>query len=101
MQYTILGNTGLLVSRMSFGTMTFTQGNTQVAALYKVGEKLANELVGRALEAGINFFDTADAYANGESELLLGKALNYRRNDVVITTKVGLRTGEPLTQAGL
>jgi aryl-alcohol dehydrogenase-like predicted oxidoreductase len=101
MQYALLGNTGLVVSRMSFGSMTFTHGNRQVAALYKVGEKLANELVGRALDAGINFFDTADAYADGESELLLGRALSSKRNDLVITTKVGLRTGESLTQAGL
>lgn len=101
MQYTQLGNTGLIVSRLAFGAMTFTQGNKDYGSIYKVGAQLADELVGRALEAGINFFDTADGYAGGESETLLGQSLRSRRNDVVIATKVGFRTGAPLTQAGL
>jgi aryl-alcohol dehydrogenase-like predicted oxidoreductase len=101
MQYAMLGNTGLVVSRMAFGAMTFTQGNRNIAAIYKVGAALADELVGKALEAGVNFFDTADGYAGGESEQLLGKALKARRSEVVISTKVGFRTGAPLTQAGL
>jgi aryl-alcohol dehydrogenase-like predicted oxidoreductase len=62
---------------------------------------LLDQLVGRSLDAGVNFFDTADAYAGGESETLLGKALKSRRNDVVIATKVGFRSGPALTQAGL
>lgn len=101
MKYTTLGNTGLVVSRMAFGAMTFTAGNKDMSAVYKVGAQLADELVGRSLEAGINFFDTADVYAGGESETLLGQALKSRRNDVVIATKVGIRMGQPLTQAGL
>ena len=48
MQYALLGNTGLAVSRLAFGTMTFTQGNKNIAAVYKVGAKLADELVGQA-----------------------------------------------------
>ena len=63
MKYTTLGSTGLVVSRLAFGAMTFTQGNRNIAAIYKVGAQLADELVGRALEAGVNFFDTADGYA--------------------------------------
>ena len=101
MQYTTLGNTGLVISRMTFGAMTFTAGNQDMAAIYKVGADLANELVARSHAAGINFFDTADVYASGESETLLGQALRSRRNDVVIATKVGIRSGEPLTQSGL
>ena len=101
MQFTTLGNTGLVVSRLAFGAMTFTAGNQDVAALYKVGTKLAAELVGTSLDAGVNFFDTADGYASGESETLLGAALKSRRDQVVIATKVGFRTGKPLTQAGL
>jgi aryl-alcohol dehydrogenase-like predicted oxidoreductase len=62
---------------------------------------LADELVGRALDVGINFFDTADGYAGGESEVLLGGALKSRRDDVVIATKCGFRTGPALTRAGL
>jgi aryl-alcohol dehydrogenase-like predicted oxidoreductase len=101
MQYAALGNTGLAVSRLAFGAMTFTSGNQDFASIYKVGAQLANELVGRALDAGVNFFDTADAYANGQSETLLGQALKSRRNDVVIATKVGMRSGTALTQSGL
>ncbi|HEU5079131.1 MAG TPA: aldo/keto reductase [Opitutaceae bacterium] len=101
MQYTTLGNTGLVVSRFAFGAMTFTAGNKSIGSVFKVEKNLADELVGHALDAGINFFDTADGYAGGESESLLGQALRSRRNDVVIATKVGFRTGPALTQAGL
>ncbi len=101
MQYTLLGNTGLTVSRLAFGAMTFTAGNKDLGAIYKVGADLATELVGRALESGINFFDTADGYANGESEVMLGAALKPHRDQVVIATKVGFRTGPALTRAGL
>jgi aryl-alcohol dehydrogenase-like predicted oxidoreductase len=101
MKYATLGNTGLIVSRLAFGAMTFTAGNKDVGAVYKVEAGLADELVGRALDAGVNFFDTADAYAGGESETLLGAALKPHRDRVVIATKVGFRTGSPLTQAGL
>jgi aryl-alcohol dehydrogenase-like predicted oxidoreductase len=101
MQYAPLGHTGLVVSRLAFGAMTFTSGNQDFASVYKVGAQLANQLVGRALDAGVNFFDTADAYAGGQSETLLGQALKSRRNDVVIATKVGMRSGTALTQSGL
>src|SRR6202165_825491 len=99
MRYAQLGNTGLIVSRLAFGPMTFTAGNNDIGSIYKVGAKLADELVGRALEAGVNFFDTADAYAGGESESLLGAALKLHRDRVVIATKVGFRSGTTLTQA--
>lgn len=101
MQYAHLGNTGLVVSRLGFGAMTFTSGNRDIASIYKVGADLADELVGLALDAGINFFDTADVYANGESETLLGAALKNKRDQVVIATKVGFRTGTPLVRSGL
>ena len=101
MQYTTLGNTGLIVSRLSFGAMTFTAGNKNFASVYKTEAADANAMIARALDAGINFFDTADAYAGGESEVMLGKALKPRRAEVVITTKVGNRTGAGLVQTGL
>lgn len=101
MRYAMLGQTGLLVSRLAFGAMTFTAGNKDVGAIYKVGADLADTLVGRALDRGVTFFDTADGYAGGESETLLGRALQARRDSVVIATKVGFRTGPALTQAGL
>lgn len=101
MQYALLGNTGLTVSRLAFGAMTFTAGNKDLGTIYKVGADLAGELVGRALDAGINFFDTADGYAGGESEAMLGAALKSHRDEVVIATKVGFRTGPALVRAGL
>jgi len=101
MQYTILGTTGLIVSRLGFGALTFTQGNQTLGAVYKVGAELANKLVGRALDAGVNFFDTADVYADGESETLLGAALKPHRDKVVIATKVGNRGSGELLRSGL
>jgi aryl-alcohol dehydrogenase-like predicted oxidoreductase len=101
MQYTTLGNTGLVVSRLSFGAMTFTAGNKGFATVYKTEAEAANAMIGKALDAGINFFDTADAYAGGESETMLGRALKGRRAELVITTKVGNRTGPGLVQSGL
>ncbi|MBW8785373.1 MAG: aldo/keto reductase [Novosphingobium sp.] len=94
MHYTRLGDTGLIVSRLAFGALTFTQGNKSLAPFYKVGEGLADQLVGLALDRGINFFDTADVYASGESETLLGAALKPHRHKVILATKVGNRTGE-------
>jgi aryl-alcohol dehydrogenase-like predicted oxidoreductase len=101
MQYAVLGDTGLVVSRLAFGAMTFTRGNRDIGSVYKVGAELAAELVGRALDAGVNLFDTADGYAAGESESLLGSALRTHRSRVVLATKVGFRTGPALTQSGL
>ncbi len=91
MQYTMLGNTGMLVSRLGFGAATFTQGNQTLSTLYKVGAELADQLVGRCIDAGVNFFDTSDVYADGESETLLGAALKSHREKIIITTKVGNR----------
>ena len=93
MKYATLGTSGLNVSRIGFGALTFTQGNTSLRSVYKVGAGLADALVGRALDAGVNFFDTADVYADGESETLLGAALRPHRDDVILTTKVGNSRG--------
>jgi aryl-alcohol dehydrogenase-like predicted oxidoreductase len=101
MQYTTLGNTGLVVSRLAFGAMTFSSGNRDLPSVYKVEETVADKLVGQALDAGINFFDTADVYARGQSEEILGRALASRRREVVIATKVGGRVGKGLNDAGL
>jgi len=91
MQYTTLGATGLIVSRLGFGAATFTQGNRTLSTLYKVEAELAAQLVERCINAGVNFFDTSDVYADGESETLLGAALKPHRDKVIITTKVGNR----------
>ena len=78
MEYRRMGRTGLKVSELCLGTMTFGHGT---------GEKEAREMVERCFDAGINFFDTADAYGDGESEVLLGKALKGRRREAVVATK--------------
>src|SRR5205823_5809875 len=74
---------------------------TVFEAISKVDQSLANELVAKALDTGINHFNTADVYTGGQSEEFLGKALGARRKDVVISTKVGFRSGEALVHQGL
>jgi len=101
MQYSRLGDSGLVVSRMALGAMTFGSAEGAMGAVYKVDQPLANQLVGEALDAGINFFNTADAYSGGDSERMLAEALGARRRDVAIATKVGFRTGEALVHQGL
>ena len=100
MQYAKLGDTGLIVSRLCMGVMTFGV-NTVNAALGKVDQDGATAMVDAAVEAGINFFDTANVYSGGQSEEMLGKALGTRRKDVVIATKLGFRVGPAITDAGL
>jgi len=102
MQYARLGDTGLIVSRLAFGTMTFGSApNTPFASVHKVDQAAANELVARALDAGVNFFNSADVYAVGDAERMLGKALGARRKEVVIATKGGNRMGQGLIETGL
>lgn len=100
MQYTRLGNTGLIVSRLAFGTMTFGS-EPRFPTIAKVDLGVAKAMIDRVLDAGVNFFDTADGYSGGESEKYLGQFLGARRKDVVVATKVGFRAGEAITQAGL
>src|SRR5436190_2452670 len=102
MQYNRLGDTGLIISRLAFGAMTFgSAAGTIFEGISKVDQKLANELVAKALDAGINHFNTANVYTGGQSEQFLGKALGTRRKDVVISTKVGFRSAEALIHQGL
>ena len=101
MQYSKLGNTGLNVFRLSFGAMTFGAGVGPFAAVSKVDEANSATMIGISLDAGINFFDTANGYSNGQSETMLGKHLGERRKEVVVATKVGFRTSPALGDAGL
>ena len=78
MEYRRLGKSGLKVSEICLGTMTFGHG---------ADEAETNRMVDLALDAGVNFFDTANSYADGESEVLLGKALKGKRRDAVVATK--------------
>src|SRR5580692_8461322 len=103
MEYATLGNTGLLVSELCFGTMTFGDGRGLFKALSTVGQAGADELVKTAIDCGINFFDTADNYTEGESEKILGqslKNLSIARKDVVIATKVYGRVGPGRNDVG-
>jgi aryl-alcohol dehydrogenase-like predicted oxidoreductase len=100
MQYTTLGNTGLVVSRLAFGAMTFGEGQLVPGVTNSIDQAIADQMVGRVLDAGINLFDTADAYTNGQSEIMLGKALAERRDEVIIATKAGFRSGNAITDTG-
>jgi aryl-alcohol dehydrogenase-like predicted oxidoreductase len=102
-QYKTLGNTGLLVSTLCFGTMTFHGGEGFWKNIGTVDQSGANDLVKASIDAGINFFDTADVYSEGESEKALGqslKTLNIARKDVVIATKVYGRVGPGRNDVG-
>jgi len=103
MRYNLLGRTGLYVSELCLGTMTFGgKGFWEVVG--KLGQSEAEALVGTALDGGVNFIDTADVYSEGESERLLGaalKSLGRPREQVVVATKVRGTTGKGVNQVGL
>lgn len=101
MRYRVLGRTGLKVSELSLGAMTFGGSGATLKAIGALDEKQSTEMIARALDAGINFFDTADGYGDGESETILGKVLGSRRRDVVIATKVGFPSGPGPNDRGL
>jgi aryl-alcohol dehydrogenase-like predicted oxidoreductase len=99
MKYKQLGNSGLIVSELCFGAMTFGSGD-YYGFKFTVDQNAANEMVGKVLDRGVNFFDTAVSYANGESEIMLGKALGNHRKDVLISTKISIRHKEQPFRAG-
>jgi aryl-alcohol dehydrogenase-like predicted oxidoreductase len=86
-----LGSSGLQVSALSFGTMTFGGDSSNPVGETQVDE--ARRLIDRCLDAGVNLIDSADGYSQGNSERVLGKALQGRRDDVLIATKVHSRMG--------
>jgi len=91
MKYTKLGRTGLVVSRICLGTMTFGGEGGIWKFIGRQQQDEADELVRTAFEAGVNFFDTADVYSAGVSERMLGKAIrntNLPRDEIVVATKV-------------
>ncbi|SRR6266487_1232062 len=96
MQYTRLGSTGMQVSRICLGTMSL--GNSEE---WMVEDDKARPIVNRALDLGVNFFDTANVYSKGRSEEIVGELLKDHRDDVVIATKVRLSTGEGPNREGL
>ena len=101
MKYRLLGRTGLLVSELCLGTMTFG-GKGFWEVIGQSGQDVANDIVARSIDAGINFIDTADVYSSGESETILGKALaGHARDRLVIATKVRGRMDEDVNAVGL
>ena len=103
MKYNTLGNTGLLVSELCLGTMTFG-GKGYWTAIGQVGQEHVDQLVKRSVDAGINFIDTANVYSEGLSEEMTGQAirnLGLKRDELVIATKVRGQMGEGPNQTGL
>ena len=103
MKYNLLGNTGLLVSELCLGTMTFG-GRGMWTAIGTLPQDQVNSLVKQAVDGGINFIDTANIYSEGLSEEMTGKAirdLGLKRDDLVIATKVRGQMGEGPNNVGL
>ena len=100
MQYTLFGKTGLFVSKLCLGTMTFG-GKGFWEVIGQQNQETVNRLVDRSLDAGINFIDTANVYSFGESEQLLGHALTGKRDKVVLATKVRGKMGDAPNEVGL
>ena len=103
MKYHTLGPTGLLVSEICLGTMTFALGEGMWKSISGVEQNLADQLLKRSIDAGVNFVDTADVYTNGESEKTLAKAISnvgIARKDIVIATKAFGRTGQGRNDVG-
>ena len=100
MEYKQLGNAGLKVSVLSFGTGTFGGGTEFFRAWGQTDVAEATRLVDICLEAGLNLFDTADVYSKGMAEEILGEAVKGRRDQVLIATKASFRTGSSPNDIG-
>lgn len=103
MNYNVLGNTGMLVSELCFGTMTFG-GEGYWEAIGQQDQDQADELIKKAIDAGINFIDTANIYSFGQSEAILGNSiqnLDLNREELIIATKVRGAMGEDPNNQGL
>lgn len=103
MKYNLLGKTGLRVSELCLGTMTFG-GKGFFSVIGSQGQDIADELVKRSVDAGINFIDTANVYSEGMSEEITGQALHnlgLNRNDIVLATKVRGTMGSGPNDKGL
>ena len=100
MEFRILGRSGLKVPVLSLGTGTFGGSNEFFRAWGNTGVAEATRLVDICLEAGVNMFDTADIYSDGESEKILGAAIAGRRDKVLISTKATFKTGSGPNEVG-
>ena len=100
MNYRYLGQSGLKVSELGFGAGTFGGKGPLFSAWGRTDVTGARRLVDICLEAGVNLFDTADVYSDGASESILGAALEGRRQQVLVSTKLTLRTGNGPNDVG-
>src|SRR5271163_627927 len=101
MEYRQLGRSGLKVPELCFGAGTFGAANEFFKAWSETTQEEANRIVDICLDAGMNLFDTADVYSDGESEKALGKALaKHNRDDVMISTKATFRLGKGPNDVG-
>src|SRR5208283_4821039 len=91
MKYNVLGRTGVLVSELCFGTMTFGS---------EADESDSTRIFNKCRNAGVNFFDCSNNYGEGKAEKILGKLIHDCRNEVVITTKVSQRIGKDVNAIG-
>jgi aryl-alcohol dehydrogenase-like predicted oxidoreductase len=101
MKYRLLSDTGLFVSELCLGAMTFGGRGQMWEVIGGLDQAAVDSIVHRSLDAGINFIDTANVYSAGESETMLGKALAGRRQQVVLATKVRGRIGKGPNDVGL
>jgi aryl-alcohol dehydrogenase-like predicted oxidoreductase len=101
MKFRPLADTGVFVSELCLGAMTFGGRGQMWEVIGGLDQTAVDGIVHRALDAGINFIDTADVYSAGESEAMVGKAIAGRRHDVVLATKVRGRMGPGPNQVGL
>lgn len=92
MKYNQLGSSGLMISQVGLGTLTFAK---------QVDQKEADRIVNYAFDSGINYFDTADAYEQGKSEKVLGNSIKAIRHQIILASKVGLSMGTGPNAAGL
>jgi len=105
MNYNLIGNTGLSVSEICFGTMTFGGQNADMwSNIGQLQQKEVNSMLNAVIESGINFIDTANVYSFGQSEQLLGQGLKdigVKRDEVIIATKVLARMNDKPNSTGL
>jgi aryl-alcohol dehydrogenase-like predicted oxidoreductase len=100
MEHRFLGNSGFKVPALGLGTGTFGGKGPLFSAWGATDVDEARRLIDICLEAGVNFFDTADVYSNGASEFILGAAIQRRRDDVLLSTKVSIRAGDGPNDVG-
>jgi aryl-alcohol dehydrogenase-like predicted oxidoreductase len=100
MDYRFLGRSGFKVPALGFGAGTFGGKGPLFSAWGNSDERDAKRLIDLCLDAGVNLFDTADVYSDGASETILGAAIKGRRNQVILSTKLTLRSGQSPNDVG-